>query len=81
MSAKLAQRESVKMTKHDIMEVKKAFEESLKDIPIFIEERRRAKPRFPLEWDSANQQYKYLVVDTMFRVFKNVYEQMEELKK
>lgn len=59
--------------------VRGAFEERIKQIPFVVDELRKLKPAFTLEYDEEKGRYKYIFIDTLFKVYEPLIEQITEL--
>lgn len=65
---------------HNYHEVHEEFKKSLRAIPFVRDELLRKNPRFTLEWNLEEGRYKYIVVDTMFKLFEPMYLKLCDLK-
>lgn len=55
--------------KKDIREI---FENRLKSIPFIQDELRRKNPRFTLEFNAEDDRYRYVIVDTMYKLIEDL---------
>lgn len=57
------------------------FIEIAKEMPFIADELRKANPRFTLEWSNGNSRFKYIVIQTMFDIYRIMAEKTEALEK
>lgn len=57
------------------------FIEIAKEIPFIADELRKANPRFTLEWSNGNSRFKYVVIQTMFDIYRIMAEKTEAQEK
>ena len=55
--------------KKDIREI---FENRLKSMPFIQDELRRKNPRFTLEFNAEDGRYRYIIVDTMYKLIEDL---------
>lgn len=53
-----------------------AFEKRVKEIHYVADELRSQNPRFNLDWNEKEGRYKYMFIDTLFKIFEPMYLQL-----
>lgn len=66
------------MSNNDDEIVRACFEDIIKGIPFIADEIRKLKPMFTLEFDEEKGRYKYIFVDSLFKLFEPLF--LENLK-